>query len=112
MTKLSIKVNPKRKVRHPETGKEMKPGETFEVEDSIHWRRRIQSGDAVLVDGKVKGKAAKASENDEKTGGEENAPKAGADGGKDKAGGGAKADDGKGEDAKAGAGDGKRSGKK
>lgn len=45
MSMICIQKNPKRMVRMPETGEELAEDRIYEVEDSIHWRRRIQSGD-------------------------------------------------------------------
>ncbi len=36
----------------PETGEELADNEVYEVEDSVHWRRRIQSGDVKEITAK------------------------------------------------------------
>ncbi|MDR1521127.1 MAG: DUF2635 domain-containing protein [Planctomycetota bacterium] len=46
---LRIKVNANRKVTDPETGKELAPGTVYLVQDSIFWRRRLQSADVAEV---------------------------------------------------------------
>ncbi len=51
MSTIRIQKNPQRKVRMPETGEELAEGKVYTVEDSVLWRRRIQSGDVKEVAG-------------------------------------------------------------
>lgn len=62
MNSIRIRKCPNRKVRNPETGEALVEGREYVVEDSVHWRRRIQSGDVseiVAEDDKTQKDAAK-----------------------------------------------------
>lgn len=68
MSKIRIKINPDhptRVVPDPNSGDNLDPTLEHEVEDSVYWRRRLQSADIVLVqeksiDDKVEKKTGKA----------------------------------------------------
>lgn len=66
MGMIRIQKNPKRKVRMPETGEELAEDEVYEVEDSVHWRRRIQSSDVKEVAVALKQEKKNEAEEEEK----------------------------------------------
>ncbi len=54
MGKIQIRKTPKRRVRNPDTGEELAVDKVYLVEDSIFWRRRLQSRDVTLAAEKEK----------------------------------------------------------